>query len=370
MREGEQSTALRLNLKAGEWVEIRSQVELLATVDERGCLENLPLMPEMLQYCGKRFRVFKRADKTCDNIEPWSIRRMKDAVHLEGLRCDGSKHGECEAGCLIFWKEAWLRRVGTGGVFLDGPQSTDNIPAPDKSWMVNGILAASQATNPEGEVTYFCQATEVLAFTSYMQWWDPRQYVRDLRSGNLSSGLARHLRSEQALDRVLGAMRLFQSIIIDLFNRIQSKRSRSPYPFIAGLLDKTPIELLDLQPGEFVQVRSKEEIVATLDPQNRNRGLLFDSEMLLYCGGLYKVLRPVHKIIDEKTGKMMHMKYPCIVLEGVVCKANYHRLCPRAIYSYWREAWLKRVSPNSAPAFQEIETEHPDSSEIIWNKPT
>ena len=36
---------------------------------------------------------------------------MKDSVHLEGVRCDGSGHDGCEACCLIFWKEAWLKRA-------------------------------------------------------------------------------------------------------------------------------------------------------------------------------------------------------------------------------------------------------------------
>lgn len=349
MQERTPSTVL--SLKAGEWVEIRSQEELLGTLDERGCLENLPLMPEMLQYCGRRLRVFKRADKTCDNIQPWSIRRMKDSVHLEGVRCDGSGHGGCEAGCLIFWKEAWLKRVETGVMSPESSQPTATASEARRGGVctVQSILSASQTTNPAGETTYSCQATEVLAFTSYMRWWDPRQYLRDLRSGNLASSLARDTRSEQALDLVLGAMRLLRVVIIDLFNRMQSKRSKSAYPFIAGIPGKTPIERLDLQPGELVQVRSKEEIVATLDQQNQNRGLMFDSEMLSYCGGIYKVLRRVQRIIDEKTGKMTNMKYPCIVLEGVVCQANYHRLCPRAIYSYWRENWLRRASPNCLP---------------------
>ena len=55
-----------LDLKAREWVEVRSREEILATLDERSRLENLPFMPEMLHYCGQRLRVFKRADKTCD----------------------------------------------------------------------------------------------------------------------------------------------------------------------------------------------------------------------------------------------------------------------------------------------------------------
>ncbi len=59
-----------LNLKAGEWVEVRTQDEILATLDQNGRLGNVPFMPEMLEYCGKQFRVHRRTDKTCDNIEP------------------------------------------------------------------------------------------------------------------------------------------------------------------------------------------------------------------------------------------------------------------------------------------------------------
>jgi len=95
-------------------VEVLSEEEILRTLDAKGRLDALPFMPEMLQYCGKRFRVYKRADKTCDTIDNAGSRRMRGAVHLEDLRCDGAAHGGCQARCLIFWKEAWLRRVQTG----------------------------------------------------------------------------------------------------------------------------------------------------------------------------------------------------------------------------------------------------------------
>ena len=85
--------------------------EILRTLDSFGTLESLPFMPEMLQYCGRRFRVYKRADKTCDTIDWGLLRRMENASHLEELRCDGAAHGGCQAGCLLFWKDAWLKRV-------------------------------------------------------------------------------------------------------------------------------------------------------------------------------------------------------------------------------------------------------------------
>jgi hypothetical protein len=58
-KKRDSSPSMRLSLKAEEWVEVRSWEEIQVAMDEHGCLENLPFMPKMLQYCGQRFRVFK-----------------------------------------------------------------------------------------------------------------------------------------------------------------------------------------------------------------------------------------------------------------------------------------------------------------------
>src|SRR5262249_53320403 len=101
-------------LHAGDWVEIRSREEILGTLDNQGQFDGMPFMPEMFAFCGKRFRVAKRAHKTCDTAYTFKGRKMRDAVHLEGLRCSGEAHGGCEAACLIFWKTTWLRPVCGG----------------------------------------------------------------------------------------------------------------------------------------------------------------------------------------------------------------------------------------------------------------
>lgn len=95
--------------RAGEWVEVKSKEEILATLDQRGDVNGLPFMPEMLRYCGQRLRVAKSAHKTCDTINKTGGRRMQGAVHLENVRCNGAAHGGCQAACLIFWKDEWLR---------------------------------------------------------------------------------------------------------------------------------------------------------------------------------------------------------------------------------------------------------------------
>jgi len=352
-----------LNLKAGEWVEVRSKEEILATLDKRGCLDNLQFMPEMLQLCGKKYRVYKRADKTCEYTQGWSIRRVTNAVHLDGVRCDGSDHDGCQASCLIFWKEAWLKRASTDvvttGALRQDSGSREQLVS---ICTIDDIRAAAFTRNSDGELLFACQATNVPEYTSSMSFWDPRQYIRDLKSGNLTAGLAGTSKSHRLLEFVLALLRLIQATTIGFFNEVQGRRKGTRYPFIEGAADKTPVQVLDLQPGELVEVRSKEEILATLDKNQRNRGLWFDTEMLPYCGGIYRVLRRVHRVVDEKTRKMAVMKYPCIILEGVVCKSEYHRLCPRAIYPFWRENWLKRAQTPAATSCTETCAEDVEQS--------
>jgi hypothetical protein len=103
---------------------------------------------------------------------------------------------------------------------------------------------------------------------------------------------------------------------------------------------------LDLQPGELVRVKPYEEILATLSTKDMNRGLLFDAEMVPFCGGVFRVRSRVNNFIDEKAGFMRTMKTPAIILENVWCRARFSNrrlFCPRAIYPWWREAWLERA---------------------------
>jgi hypothetical protein len=342
----------KLNLLAGEMVEVRSQEEILSTLDENGRLNAMPFMPEMVQYCGKQFRVYKVAHKTCDNIQPWNMRTVKNAVHLTNVRCDGQSHGSCDAGCLIFWNEAWLKRVDT--VFAKNSQIGECgsalpmpslAPASGSAFPIPEILQRTTVKGKDpstGEEIYSCQATDLRDFTSDLPSWNPWQYVRDIRSGNLNRGLG-NSKSEKLLELLLGIVDVLRVLLIEMFNKIQSVREGVQYPHIRALPTVQSPGELNVQPGEFVQVKSRQEIFATLDKKNRNRGLLFDSEMLKYCGGTYRVLKRVNQIVDEKNGKMLRMKSSCIILDGSACAADYHKLCPRAIYHYWREGWLRRV---------------------------
>jgi hypothetical protein len=92
---------------------------------------------------------------------------------------------------------------------------------------------------------------------------------------------------------------------------------------VTGVIPKgvpTPIAVLGLKPGELVRLKSAEQIAATLSVSNKNRGLSFDPEDLPYCGGIYHVRRQVTRIIDERSGRMLTMRTPCVSLEGVTAR--------------------------------------------------
>lgn len=319
-------------LHVGDRVRVRSAAEILATLDDDGRLAGMPFMPEMLRWCGSTLPVRARADKTCDTIEFGRLRRLNSTVHLDDLRCDGSAHGGCQAGCLLFWREEWLERDGEAGPAGATGQAADT-----------SVLDRAAGRQAEDGPRYSCQATEVLRASRPLAWWGPRQYLDDVSSGNV------------------GLPRLLHGLAVWLFNMGQALSKRvlpaalrfrrgQWYPFIIGSGRRGPRATLDLQPGELVQVRPLPEILATLDNGGRLHGLTFDGEMTPYCGGTYRVERRVERLIDEGSGRMIHMTRDAIVLADVVCDGRYHLFCPRAVFPYWREEWLRRLPRPAAPA--------------------
>jgi hypothetical protein len=55
---------------AGEWARVKPFSEIAATLDEKGCLDGLPFIPEMLRLCGSHHRVFRRVENIHDYCSP------------------------------------------------------------------------------------------------------------------------------------------------------------------------------------------------------------------------------------------------------------------------------------------------------------
>lgn len=316
-------------LKVGDVVEVRGEAEILATLDERGELDGLPFMPEMLTFCGRRMTVHKVAHKLCDTQTRTGLRRMERAVHLAGARCDGSAHGGCQTACSMYWKEAWLKPAGA-----DAPP-----PAPDPRLLPLLEVNTRKPPGDDGTERYSCQATELLrAAPTCLPVRSMGQYVEDVRTGNA------------------GVLRTLQALLIGIFNRVQDVSKRvlprrlwfregRRWGFLEpALRGSTPTEMLDLKPGELVRVKSKADILATLNERMLNRGLGFEEEMASYCGTVTRVQARIERCVDERTGQLLTMKTPCVTLEDVVCKGVHSLNCPREFVPFWREIWLERVT--------------------------
>jgi hypothetical protein len=316
-------------LRRGDLVEVKRPSEILPTLDDRGALDELPFMPEMAAFCGRRFVVDRRADKVCDTVNYSGSRRPPRTVLLADLRCDGSAHGGCQARCRFFWKEAWLRKVTPES---PGPAPTD---ARERQALIERTTRHAKRAVEVGNLPqerWWCQATELPKASFHLKLWDPRSYVREYTSGNVTLG---HFLRVTARALVKEPMR---------------KLGLIPEVHLPGTKSGPAADpRLDLQPGELVQVKTKEEIAATLTPEGRSRGMWFDNEMMPYCGRTFRVRERIHRFIDDHDGRMIEFKNSdCVTLESVVCSGDLsvrRWFCPRAIYPYWRECWLRRVEP-------------------------
>ena len=337
-------------MRIGELVEVRSKEEILRTLDKRGTLEGLPFMPQMFEHCGKQYRVYKIAHKTCDsaligNSLQYRGRKMERTLFLEDLRCNGAAYGGCNASCLLFWKEAWLKGLD------------EKEPTPPNNYF--GRKGGSRSETTEADVKlgtrspetniYTCQATQLSVATVPLSPWNLKVYFEDLRSGNVKLGrmCASFIYVGYAA-LVNAGLKIGRPLRL-LYNFVQGFYSGVPYPHERGTIPlgkPTPSKTLDLKPGEWVRVKGHKEILATVDRYNRNRGMCFVADQVPYCGRTFRVLKRVHQIIDERSGRMIKMKTPAVLLEGAICGGRYTDFClfcPRSTHPYWREIWLERI---------------------------
>jgi hypothetical protein len=325
-------------LRRGDVVQVRSAVEILATLDADGSLEGVPFMPEMLRNVGRRYTVVARVERACDTIHKTGVRRMPATVLLDDLRCNGLAHGGCQAGCRLYWKEAWLERVTS----TNGLASSADPTAGGAQARLEALTRGGTRALRDGEEVYRCQATEFFRVTEAIGWWNVRSFVREVTCGNV--------------DIVL-FVRVMSRVVVEEVRRRLGFWNPMPLPRSEGSRGLPPSA--QIAPGDLVRIRSKEGIAETLDAASKNRGLWFDHEMVPYCGEVHSVSRRVERFVDDRTGRLVTLKSDCFVLDDVVCTSycSYGRwFCPRAIYPWWRQCWLEPVDGESRPPHLEERT--------------
>ena len=299
----------------GDLVEVKGASEIAATLDADGRLEGVPFMPEMAAHCGKRFRVHRRADRTC--VEGLGMRRLDGTVFLDEVRCDGASHDGCQRDCLMFWKEAWLKPASQSGT----------APTPGNPAAVSALAASLPVKQGD---KYVCQSTALAEATRPLGRWAPALLLQEVRDGELAPS------------------QLFAILSRSLLNKA---RVTLGYPAIGALKGPArggPKGDLKLAPGERVMIKSDAEISATLDPTGRNRGLTFEPDMAAFTGKTFEVAEPIERIILEETGQMRQLT-ATVTLKGITCNGLCAKNCPRNNPIYWRESWLARAEDGRTP---------------------
>jgi hypothetical protein len=98
--------------------------------------------------------------------------------------------------------------------------------------------------------------------------------------------------------------------------------------------------------GEFVRIKSAEEIAATLDHEGTLNALPFMPEMIRFSGRAFKVRASAHKTCDNVNESGMRSMDAAVHLEGLHCDGSGHGGCQSRCPLFWRDAWLE---PAPAP---------------------
>src|SRR5262252_7788908 len=97
--------------------------------------------------------------------------------------------------------------------------------------------------------------------------------------------------------------------------------------------------------GDWVEVRSKEEILRTLDSQGRLDGMIFMPEMFQYCGQKFQVHKRAHKTCDYSTAYPYRTRRLADTVHlATRCDGQAHDDCHAGCLLYWKVQWLKPAS--------------------------
>lgn len=349
--EGTIGMSYRAIFPKGTVVRIRSEQEIERALTSEGTVEGVPFTYEHRLFCDSTHEVLSEVRSIL--VEGYGQRRIKDVYLLKGATCSGVAHRGCQRNCLLFFRREWLEKPGTSETGQSSVESLrGSIPAGSR--YTAGIESGNALPSCQGQGDLLVRATIPWAFDIWQRigqifraeigigefmsvmlflWnklWDIEQPVWKLSTEKF--GKAVWVVIWFLLRQNIGWR--FKKFKIRNLGSEQSKSSKEQ---LADITEK-----MQLQPGERVRVRSREEIIATLGPNGKNRGLSFVGSMLKYCKREYTVMTRVERVIDERTSKLKTLT-GSVMLEGVICDGVSYRGCQRKCLWIWRDDWLERL---------------------------
>lgn len=141
--------------------------------------------------------------------------------------------------------------------------------------------------------------------------------------------------------RLLGPSRerAFKNYTNDWIKRLYALTGRSPKPAVSP----AKVNSGRFQTGDWVRVRSLDEIEATLNHWRQVRGCTFMTEMTKFCGTIQRVLKPMKSFVDERDF-WIKKSSGIILLDEVMCQGTADfGSCDRSCFHFWRKEWLEKV---------------------------
>jgi hypothetical protein len=112
-----------LNLRSGEWIEIKPLASITQTLDEKAYNRGLFFTPAMGRSCGEKYRVEGKIEKIIVD-GTGEMRQLRNTAFLEGSLCGCAcvAFGGCPRGEFAYWRDIWLRRVPAASAECKRPE--------------------------------------------------------------------------------------------------------------------------------------------------------------------------------------------------------------------------------------------------------
>jgi hypothetical protein len=110
--KGARTPSAALGVQVGDLVRVKSQTEILKTVDEDFRNRGMGFHPTMVPYCGREFRVMQRAGRIINERTGKLMVLKNECLVLEGADCVGRYTNPlfCPRSCYPYWREIWLEK--------------------------------------------------------------------------------------------------------------------------------------------------------------------------------------------------------------------------------------------------------------------
>jgi len=113
--------------------------------------------------------------------------------------------------------------------------------------------------------------------------------------------------------------------------------------FLVKVIERAGERHMKLRAGDWVEVKSKKEILRTLDTKGQLEGMPFMPQMFQYCGQRLKVYKPAHKTCDT-VNPIRGRRVSNAVHLDLRSDGEVYGGCQAACLIFWKTAWLKPVS--------------------------